>query len=156
MRLAAVAASLLFLLPPGQARAMTTDEIVAKAIEARGGLAKLTAVKSVRLTGKFQISFGDNNIEAAWASLQKRPGKIRTELSLQGLTQVQVYDGHEGWNLDPFQGKRDATKVSADDSKSDAQDADFEGPSSTGRKRATGSNTSGPRTWTGRKPTRSA
>src|ERR1700739_482347 len=128
MRLAAITAVLVLCLPPGEARALTADEIVAKAIEARGGLAKLTAVKSVRLTGKFQISFGDNNIEAAWGMLQKRPGKIRTELSLQGLTQLQVYDGREGWNLDPFQGKRDATKVSAEDSKSDAQDADFEGP----------------------------
>jgi outer membrane lipoprotein-sorting protein/photosystem II stability/assembly factor-like uncharacterized protein len=128
MRLAAVAAALVLCLPPGEARALTTDEVVAKAIEARGGLARLTAVKSVRLTGKGVFSFGDNTIEAGWAVLQKRPGRIRVELTLQGLTQVETYDGREGWNLDPFGGKRDATRLSADDSKGDAQDADFDGP----------------------------
>jgi photosystem II stability/assembly factor-like uncharacterized protein len=53
---------------------------------------------------------------------------VRTETTLQGLTQVEAYDGRDGWSLDPFQGKRDAQRASADDARQLAQDADFEGP----------------------------
>ncbi|HEV2063598.1 MAG TPA: hypothetical protein VGS00_03510, partial [Thermoanaerobaculia bacterium] len=53
---------------------------------------------------------------------------IRTEVSLQGLSAVEAYDGKEGWSLDPFGGRRDAQRDSADDSKSRAQDADIDGP----------------------------
>jgi photosystem II stability/assembly factor-like uncharacterized protein/outer membrane lipoprotein-sorting protein len=128
MRFAAFAAAALLCLPPGQARALTTDEVVAKAVEARGGLARLSGIHSLRLTGKAVFTFGDNAIEASWAMLQKRPGKIRVEVSLQGLTAVDAYDGQQGWTLDPFSGKRDASKSSADDSKSLAREADFDGP----------------------------
>ena len=75
-----------------------------------------------------RFGFGSGQIEAGWAQLQKRPGMIRTEVTLQGLTAVDAYDGHEGWSLDPFQGRRDAQKDSADDAREIAQDADIEGP----------------------------
>ncbi|MGH9441496.1 MAG: hypothetical protein ACRD16_04425, partial [Thermoanaerobaculia bacterium] len=122
---AALLAALLIL--PGIARALTVDEIIAKNIDARGGEARLKAIQSLRLTGKAVFSFGDNTLEAGWGQLQKRPGMIRTEISLQGLTAVTAYDGREGWSLQPFQGRRDAQRSSADDSRSTAQDADLDG-----------------------------
>ncbi|MGH9400361.1 MAG: VPS10 domain-containing protein, partial [Thermoanaerobaculia bacterium] len=115
-------------LPADLAAVLTVDEVVARYVLARGGLPKLQAIRSLRLTGKAVFGFGDSQIEASWGLLQKRPGKIRTEVTLQGLTAVDAYDGREGWSLEPFSGKRDAHKSSADDSKSLAQDADIEGP----------------------------
>ncbi len=112
---------------PSSGRTLTVDEIVAKNIAARGGDAKLKAIHSLRLTGKAVFSFGDNALEAGWGQLQKRPGMIRTEISLQGLTAVTTYDGREGWSLQPFQGRRDAQRSSAEDSRSTAQDADLDG-----------------------------
>jgi photosystem II stability/assembly factor-like uncharacterized protein len=106
----------------------TVDQIVARFIQARGGLEKLEAIHSLRLTGKAVFGFGDTSIEAAWGQLQDRPGMIRTEISLQGLTAVDAYDGAEGWSLNPFGGVRDAQKDSADESKSMADDADIDGP----------------------------
>jgi photosystem II stability/assembly factor-like uncharacterized protein/outer membrane lipoprotein-sorting protein len=118
----------LLTLPAGAAPALTVDEIVAKNIQARGGEAKLKAIQSLRLTGKVVFSAGDNSIEGVTSQVQKRPGKIREEFTLQGLTAVTAYDGHEGWRLQPFQGRRDAQRDSAEDSRSTAQDADIDGP----------------------------
>ena len=38
--------------------------------------------------------------------LVKKPGMIREEGSIQGLTGVFAYDGKEGWSIQPFQGRR--------------------------------------------------
>jgi photosystem II stability/assembly factor-like uncharacterized protein/outer membrane lipoprotein-sorting protein len=110
------------------APAMTADQLVAKNLEARGGAAKLGALRSLRMTGQLVLGAGDRHIEAAWAQIQKRPGMIRTETTLQGLTQVETYDGKDAWTLDPFEGRRDAQRDSADDARIRARDADIEGP----------------------------
>jgi photosystem II stability/assembly factor-like uncharacterized protein len=114
--------------PAGAAPPLTVDEIVTRYVEARGGLAKLDAIRSLRLTGKAAFGFGDIEIEAAWAQLQKKPGMLRTEVTLQGLTAVDAYDGKDSWSLDPFQGRRDASKNSEDEARQNAHDADIEGP----------------------------
>jgi photosystem II stability/assembly factor-like uncharacterized protein len=116
------------LLGAASAHAVTLDEILAKNSEARGGLANLKALRSVRYTGKAQFGGGDFSIEAVVARVQKRPGMVRTETSLQGLTAVEAYDGTDGWAVQPFQGRRDPQRQSADDAKALARDADIEGP----------------------------
>jgi photosystem II stability/assembly factor-like uncharacterized protein len=123
-----VLATLATAAPAPAARPMTVDEIVARSIEARGGAAKLAAIRSLRLTGKVQFGGGNFSIEAAVGMLMKRPGMIRTETTLQGLTAVEAYDGAEGWTVQPFQGRRDPQKTSAEELKSVAQEADFDGP----------------------------
>jgi photosystem II stability/assembly factor-like uncharacterized protein len=110
------------------ARALTADELVAKNLAARGGAARLAALKSMRVTGK--VRFGGNgfSIEAQWAQVQKAPLSLRNEVTIQGLTAVQAYDGHGGWTVSPFQGRVDAEHSSADEAKNFAQDADIAGP----------------------------
>jgi photosystem II stability/assembly factor-like uncharacterized protein len=113
----------------GLSQALTVDELVAKNVEARGGAAKLKAITTLKLTGKLVLTFGGGfQIEAEHGEVKKRGGMTRVENSLQGLTGVDAYDGREGWGLDPFQGRRDAQKTSADESKELAHDADIEGP----------------------------
>jgi hypothetical protein len=128
MRFVNAMVAALLTLPAVPALSLTVDEIVAKSVEARGGLAKIEAIKSVRTTGKVVFGGGEFSIEAVFGRLQKRPGMIRTETTLQGLTAVEAFDGQEGWSLSPFQGKRDAQKGSADDARASAQEADFDGP----------------------------
>ncbi len=120
-------ATLLFTLP-GSARALTVDEILAKNVAARGGESRLKAIRTLCITGKTIFSFGDSQIEAGWGQVQKRPGMLRSEVTLQGLTAVDTYDGKEGWTLQPFGGRRDAQKHSADESRQLAEQADIEGP----------------------------
>jgi photosystem II stability/assembly factor-like uncharacterized protein len=108
-------------------RAITADEILAKNLEARGGEANVAGLRSLRLTGKIIFGFGDTKIEAGFGQVQKRSLHFRREVSLQGLTAVDAYDGNEGWSLEPFFGRRDARRSSADEARALAQDADIEG-----------------------------
>lgn len=107
-------------------KAPTIDELVAKNIEAKGGADALRALKSLRLTGKVLVSQGQ--IEFRYVQTTKRPGEIRTEATLQGMTAIQAYDGKEGWRVSPFQGRKDPEKMSTDDAKSLIEDAEIEGP----------------------------
>ena len=60
--------------------------------------------------------------------LVERPSAIRYEVQLQGLTRVQAYDGSQAWQINPFQGRKDPEKLSADAAKALGEDAaDFTG-----------------------------
>jgi photosystem II stability/assembly factor-like uncharacterized protein len=113
---------------PSPAHAQTVDAVLAKNLAARGGEARLAALQSLRVTGKAMFGGRGFSVEAAFGLLQKRPGSMRLEVSLQGLTQIAAYDGREGWAISPFGGRREAEKQSADDAKALAQQADLDGP----------------------------
>jgi len=107
------------------AAAQTVDEIIAKSIAARGGEAKLRAVKSIRLTGHIEVGPG---MVAPMTLVIKRPAMVRMEFTIQGMTGIQAYDGKEGWDVMPFQGKKDAEPMAADDVKEMEDQADLDGP----------------------------
>jgi len=106
--------------------APTLDELVAKNIEAKGGADALRALQSVRFNGK--VIANEGQLEFAYAQTKKRPGEVRTEFTLQGMTAVQAYNGKEGWRISPFQGRKDPEKISADDAKPLIEDAEIDGP----------------------------
>lgn len=120
------AAALLALSPA--VHALSVDELVERNIEARGGIEALRAIKSIKSSGTMNFSGGDFSIELALVSLSERDGKVRSEASLQGLTQVSAYDGNEAWTINPFQGRLDAERMSADDAKGLEVQADLDGP----------------------------
>jgi hypothetical protein len=105
--------------------ASTVDELVSKNVEAKGGAGALQALQSLRLSGKMLVNQGQ--IELAYLQTKKRPDEIRTEATLQGMTQVEAYDGKEGWRISPFQGRKDPEKMSADDLKALMEDAEIDG-----------------------------
>lgn len=107
-------------------KAPTVNELVAKNIEAKGGAEALKSLESVKLTGKMLVNQGQ--FELAYAQTKKRPGEVRTEATVQGLTMVQAYDGKDGWKISPFQGRKDPEKMSPDDTKSLIEDAEVDGP----------------------------
>jgi hypothetical protein len=106
--------------------APSLDELVAKNIEAKGGADALRALQSLRRTGKMVVSEGQ--VQLAYAQVKKRPLEVRTEVTLQGMTAVEAFDGKEGWRISPFQGRKDPEKMSADDVKSLMEDAEMDGP----------------------------
>lgn len=116
----------LLLSAPIFAATLTLDELVAKNIEARGGLAAVHAMQSLKIQGKLLANEGQ--FELAFVQIVRRPTSVRTEATIQGLTQVQAYDGSAGWQINPFQGRKDPERLSADDVKSLAETAaDFDG-----------------------------
>jgi len=91
----------------------TVDELVAKNIEAKGGATALNSLQTLRSTGKMLVQQGQ--IELGYLQTKKRPDEVRTEASLQGMTQIEAYDGKDGWKVSPFFGRKDPERMSADD-----------------------------------------
>ena len=106
------------------ASAQTVDEVIAKNIQAHGGLDKLKSVRSMRTSAKFS----QGSFRADFRQENKRADKVREEYIIQGLAQVQAYDGKTGWQISPFGGRKDPELLSQDDLKSLVVDADIDGP----------------------------
>jgi hypothetical protein len=104
--------------------AQTAEELVAKNLQAKGGVDKIKAIKSVRMTG----SFDAGGFKATVGQESKRPAMVRETFSVQGMTQVQAYDGSSGWQISPFGGRKDPELMGEDDIRNLAEDADFDGP----------------------------
>lgn len=108
-----------------QVSGQTVDDLINKNIEAHGGLAKLKAIKSIKMSGKMTLHQG---MEAPFIFQKKRPHFVRVEFSLQGLTGIQAYDGEAGWMLMPFMGAKDPQKMPEEEKEDIAEQADFDGP----------------------------
>jgi hypothetical protein len=106
------------------AHAQTVDEILAKYFDACGGLDKLKALNSIRITGTMAVQPG---MDAPFTREHKRPGKWRMEFTVQGMTGIQCFDGDKTWSLLPFLGKKDPEIGSDEDNKNAKDDADFDG-----------------------------
>jgi len=113
--------AVLMLLAAPAALGYTAEELAAKNIDAKGGIDKLHAIHSVRLSGKLVISGG--MLQLDYVALVERPESVRYEATLQGLTQVQAFDGAQAWQINPFMGRKDPEKLSADDAKGMGEDA---------------------------------
>lgn len=111
------------------ATAQDAQSLVAKNLEARGGEAALSAIKSIRFHGR-TIFPGD--FEATYEETRSRLGDGaagRVDLTVQGLDLVQAYDGHGGaWKINPFQGRKDPEKMSTDEARQLADGSLIEGP----------------------------
>jgi hypothetical protein len=105
------------------AGAQTVDEIIAKNIQARGGIEKLKAVKTLRMTAKIN----QGGFRATVVQENQRPNKVRQEFIIQGMAQVEAYDGKSAWQVSPFEGRKDPSLLSADDTKHLVEDADIDG-----------------------------
>ena len=78
------------------------DEIVASNLAARGGKARLQALRSIRETGTATASGGR---VARVVREKKRPSLLRLEFSYQGTVSVFAHDGKAGWQVAPLQGQ---------------------------------------------------
>src|SRR5438094_1171331 len=102
----------------------TAEELIARNTEAKGGLAKIKAITSVRMTGRFQ----QGDFSATVGQEAKAPNLLRETFTIQNMTQVQAYDGSVGWQISPFQGRKDPELVGEDDLRDLVEQADFYGP----------------------------
>lgn len=110
------------------AYAQSADEVVNKSIEARGGLEKLRAIKTVTMNGTATLGGPGGSLQAPFSMKSKRPGQMRMEITIQGQSLVQATDGKTPWTINPFQGSPAPEKMSEDDAKDAEQQADIDGP----------------------------
>jgi outer membrane lipoprotein-sorting protein len=104
--------------------AQTLDEILAKNIQARGGAEKLAAIQTRKMTGRVVLPGG---FEFGYTQINKRPDMVREEYALQGMSIIQAYDGKNGWQIDPTQGKRTPEALGEEDLRGLLEDAAFDG-----------------------------
>jgi outer membrane lipoprotein-sorting protein len=125
MKIKTLCFSVLLLLPVGAA-AQTADDIVSKVLAARGGLARIKAVHSQRISGT--IVFGPG-AEGPFTLELERPGKMRIEVNIQGQTLIRTFDGKSaGWVLNPFGETKDVQPMTAEDLANISDESDFDGP----------------------------
>jgi photosystem II stability/assembly factor-like uncharacterized protein len=103
----------------------TLDDIIAGYFKSVGGMDRVQALQTLRRTGKF---IGGGGFEAGYRQENKRPNKVREELTFLGLTGVTAYDGKSGWKIEPWQGKKDPESLGEDELKSIIEDAEFDDP----------------------------
>jgi len=108
----------------GTASAQTAEELVAKNIQAKGGIDKIKAIKSVRMTGRVQ----QGDFSAVVGQEAKAPDQLRITFTIQNMTQVQAYDGSVGWQISPFSGRKDPELLGEDEMRDLVEQADFYGP----------------------------
>ena len=114
------------LLLPLAASAQTAEEIVQKALEARGGVEKIKAVQTERVSGQVSFSRG---MAGTFVVELKRPLKMHTEITVEGQKIIRVYDGKStGWMINPFLGNKEVQPLPSEDLKTISDESDFDGP----------------------------
>lgn len=106
----------------------TAADLVARNLAAHGGAAALGAINSLDFKGKY-IAPGDFQLTYHETRARAPGGDVsRDDLAVQGLTIVQAYDGSGAWKINPFQGRKDAERMSADESRAQADASLVDGP----------------------------
>ena len=95
-----IALPLLFLaLAAEDQKPPSVDDIIARSIEARGGMAKIKGLQTMQMTGTAQLN---GQLQASVRIFNKRPNLTRFEMNLEGMTIVQGFDGTTAWFLNPL------------------------------------------------------
>jgi outer membrane lipoprotein-sorting protein len=110
---------------PSSAQTPTTSQLLSKVYVARGGLTRIRALRSEKISGT--ISFGSEASGPFMVEL-RRPMKMRMTLAVQNQTMIRVYDGAQGWANNPFAGKLNPEAMPEEDLKNISEEADFDGP----------------------------
>lgn len=107
------------------APAPTADEIVARYVTARGGIEKLKALQTLRQEGRVNAGAGRDGLVMREI---KRPGKIRFEFTVQGITSVFASDGQRGWKVNPLEGEMSRQPLPEEALVDAREQADIDGP----------------------------
>ena len=104
--------------------AQTAEELVQKNILAKGGMEKIKSIKTYRMTGRLQQ--GSFSAEVGRDSMA--PDMIRETFTLQGMTEIDAYDGAVGWKISPFEGRKDPELLGEEELRELVENGDFYGP----------------------------
>ena len=115
-------ATTVLLAPGATATAQTVDDVVRRYLVARGGIVKLRSVQSLRLTGTMELP----GVTAPFVIELERPGRMRTEFTVEGQKGVRAWDGRTAWEQLPLPGERPRPMSPGDAAEARAQaDVDF-------------------------------
>jgi hypothetical protein len=109
----------------GALQAQTAPDLVAGNLKARGGAEAFASLKNVSFDGKL-IFPGD--FQLSYKEVRADGGAVRVDAALQGLALVQAYDGKAAWRINPFEGRKDAERMTDDEARSLADTGSLRGP----------------------------
>jgi hypothetical protein len=116
---------LLFVIAAGtQLSAQTAEELVRRNLQAKGGIDRIKALKTLRMTGKVQ----QGSFTAELGRDAMAPNLLRISFTIQGMAAIQAYDGSVGWQISPFEGRKDAELLGEEELRDIVEAADFYGP----------------------------
>ncbi len=124
---AALGFALLLLSPAlavAQEPASELDQIVAKHLEARGGLEAIQAIQSLRVTG----STNAQGMDLPMTLLSARPNRFRMEMDMQGMKMVTAFDGEQAWGANPMTGQAKPAALEGPQATAIEAQADMDGP----------------------------
>ena len=111
----------------GSSTAATTmeQELIAKSIEAQGGLANMQAVNTLQTTG--EVYMPAVGMTMPLTIYQKRPALMRAEVNVAAMNVevVSGYDGETVWSDNPLQGG--LQKLSGQQARNTKEQADIDG-----------------------------
>jgi hypothetical protein len=105
--------------------AQSVDDVVARAIVARGGVKRIKSLYSQRLTGRISLTGGS---AGPFEVEMKRGSMMREAVSLGGKSMLRTTDGTIGWVVGSLRDLAEPQQVSAEELHNLANSADFEGP----------------------------
>jgi outer membrane lipoprotein-sorting protein len=104
---------------------LTLEQVIAKNLEAKGGEDKIRAIKTVSIEGNMMMGPG---MEAPLTWIWMHPNKMRMAFQVQGMEGIQAFDGETAWMVMPFMGKTEPEEMTAEQTQSLQEEADFQGP----------------------------
>ncbi len=91
-------------------QAQSLDELIKNNLEAKGGVEKINALKTGKMTGKMMMQ----NFEMPYTMWFKKPGQLKMEMVFQGATMMMAYDGNIAWQISPFTGSTDPQELTGE------------------------------------------
>ncbi|MCZ4695364.1 hypothetical protein DWB61_11280 [Ancylomarina euxinus] len=104
--------------------AENVETIIAKHIEAHGGLEKWNKVETMKITGQFTAF----SIEKDFMAWKTRSGEYYADLQLGQHRVIEAFDGKKGWTIDPWQEISYARRINTGEENVFAQKAEFTTP----------------------------
>ena len=113
----------LFLAIVSFSNSQTVDDIINKNITAQGGLDKINSIKTMKISGK--ISGG--GMDFPFTQTLRESNGMLMEMTIQGMTMKQGYDGTTAWMINPFQGSKKPEKMPKEQEKYMKEQTEIEG-----------------------------
>lgn len=96
----------------GRGAELDLDELVKRHTAAMGGLEKIQALRTLKMTGTMVL--GGGQMQAATTSWVKRPNSTRSEVVVAGKQIIQAFEGATAWTINPMNGTTEAQVMPPD------------------------------------------
>ena len=104
------------------AKSQSADEIIAKYIAFTGGVKKWKKIKTISSSGTYNYG----GIEFPFEAWSKAPDHYKYDVTSNGKSFSQAYDGKEGWKIDGFKNETQKTMLTGKQATAMANECDVE------------------------------